>query len=324
MNQTGIEVRWARELTWRIQAPRVIEASRRPALLPAGNANNNGQEHFTFTFCVLRHQKLRRSVSSGDLSPTALANVSDVSPIRRLHHAGEVEDDEEEKEVSIRAGLVLEQAMAKLQLQEEKEKAMEEAEKAKTKITQLEMELMEHTEEEKAKVERLEAEMSTARQELLLKQAEVEEAVRMKEAAERREEEAAGEMSVAASLRGEVVLLQQDNRSLEDHLEASREIREELEGQLRESRKIREELQFKVKEEDAKAVFLHFTQEQLNSQVVSLEEIVKNLKMENQLLNKAIQKLVLCVNEEKDKVTEEKEKLEEATIHEIGFTWKLK
>ena len=33
--------------------------------------------------------------------------------------------------------------------------------------------------------------------------------------------------------------------------------------------------------------------------------------MENQLLNKAIQKLVVCVNEEKDKLAEEKEKLEE-------------
>ena len=71
------------------------------------------------------------------------------------------------------------------------------------------------------------------------------------------------------------------------------------------------EKESKVKEEDAKAVFLHFTQEQLNSQVGSLEGIVKNLKVENQLLNKAIQKLVVCVNEEKDKLAEEKEKLEE-------------
>ena len=258
---------------------------------------------------------MRRSVSSGDLSPTALVDVSDVSPIRRLQK--EAEDDEEEKEVSIRAGLVLEQAMAKLQLQEEKEKLKEEAEKAKAKVTQLEVELKEQTEEENSKVERLEAELSTARQELKLKEAEVKDAVRMKEAAERREEEAAGQMSVAASLRGEVVLLQQDNRSLEDHLEASREIREELEGQLEESRRVREELQSKVKEEDAKAVFLHFTQEQLNSQVVSLEEIVKNLKVENQLLNKAIQKLVVCVNEEKDKLAEEKEKLEEVGALEI-------
>ena len=266
-------------------------------------------------YSVFRHPKMRRSVSSGDLSPTALVDVSDVSPIRRLQK--EVEDDEEEKEVSIRAGLVLEQAMAKLQLQEEKEKLKEEAEKAKAKVTQLEVELKEQTEEENSKVERLEAELSTARQELKLKEAEVKDAVRMKEAAERREEEAAGQMSVAASLRGEVVLLQQDNRSLEDHLEASREIREELEGQLEESRRVREELQSKVKEEDAKAVFLHFTQEQLNSQVVSLEEIVKNLKVENQLLNKAIQKLVVCVNEEKDKLAEEKEKLEEVGSLEI-------
>ena len=249
-------------------------------------------------------------MSSGDLSPTHLADLSGVSPIKTMQNVEDGDDDGEEKEVSIRTGLVLEQAMAKLKLQE-KEKAKEEAEQAKARVSELEDKFSQQVQEEKSKVEKLEAELSTARQELLLKEAEVEEAVRMKEAAERREELAASEISVAASLRGEVVLLQQDNRSLEDHLEVSRQIRDELEGQLEQSRKVREELQSKVKEEDAKAVFLHFTQEQLNSQVVSLEEIVKNLKVENQLLNKAIQKLVVCVNEEKDKLAEEKEKLEE-------------
>ena len=39
------------------------------------------------------------------------------------------------------------------------------------------------------------------------------------------------------------------------------------------------------KDLDAKNVFLHFTQEQLNAQVVSLETVVKNLKTENHLLN---------------------------------------
>ena len=150
-----------------------------------------------------RLPKMRRSVSSGDLSPTALAEISDVSPIRRLQIAeGEVEEDGEENEVSIRAGLVLEQAMAKLQLQEEKEALKEEAGKAKAKVTQLEEELKEQAEQENAKIEKLEAELSTARQELKLKESEVQEAVRMKEAAERREELAASEMSVAASLRG--------------------------------------------------------------------------------------------------------------------------
>ena len=264
-----------------------------------------------FHLYCLRPPKLRRSVSSGDLSPTHLADLSGVSPIKTMQNVEDGDDDGEEKEVSIRTGLVLEQAMAKLKLQEEKEKAKEEAEQAKARVSELEDKISQQVEEEKSKVEKLEAELSTARQELLLKEAEVEEAVRMKEAAERREELAASEISVAASLRGEVVLLQQDNRSLEDHLEVSRQIRDELEGQLEQSRKVRDELQSKVKEEDAKAVFLHFTQEQLNSQVVSLEEIVKNLKVENQLLNKAIQKLVVCVNEEKDKLAEEKEKLEE-------------
>jgi hypothetical protein len=40
-------------------------------------------------------------------------------------------------------------------------------------------------------------------------------------------------------------------------------------------RLVRKNLEFKFKEEDAKNVFLYFTQEQLNSQVLSLEAVVK-------------------------------------------------
>ena len=54
-----------------------------------------------------------------------------------------------------------------------------------------------------------------------------------------------------------------------------------MEEELEEMRRIRKDL-------DAKNVFLHFTQEQLNAQVVSLETVVKNLKTENHLLNKGL------------------------------------
>ena len=67
-----------------------------------------------------------------------------------------------------------------ISLQEEKEKAKEEAEQAKARVSELEDKISQQVEEEKSKVEKLEAELSTARQELLLKEAEVEEAVRMK------------------------------------------------------------------------------------------------------------------------------------------------
>ena len=62
-------------------------------------------------------------------------------------------------------------------------------------------------------------------------------------------------------------------------------------------RKIRKDL-------DAKNVFLHFTQEQLNAQVVSLESVVRNLKTENHLLNKGIKSLVEQVQSEKRKYDE--------------------
>ena len=58
------------------------------------------------------------------------------------------------------------------------------------------------------------------------------------------------------------------------------------------------------KDLDAKNVFLHFTQEQLNAQVVSLESVVRNLKTENHLLNKGIKNLVDQVQSEKKKYEE--------------------
>ena len=55
------------------------------------------------------------------------------------------------------------------------------------------------------------------------------------------------------------------------------------------------------KDLDAKNVFLHFTQEQLNAQVVSLETVVRNLKTENHLLNKGMKNMVEQIQHEKKK-----------------------
>ena len=71
----------------------------------------------------------------------------------------------------------------------------------------------------------------------------------------------------------------------------------QIEEELEEMRKVRKDL-------DAKNVFLHFTQEQLNAQVVSLENVVKNLKTENHLLNKGIKNIVEQVQNEKKKFEE--------------------
>ena len=78
------------------------------------------------------------------------------------------------------------------------------------------------------------------------------------------------------TLKNENELLNQDNRTLEEELAVARAEREKVEQELEEMRRIRRDL-------DAKNVFLHFTQEQLNSQVVSLESVVRTLKTENHL-----------------------------------------
>jgi hypothetical protein len=44
----------------------------------------------------------------------------------------------------------------------------------------------------------------------------------------------------------------------------------QAEEEVREVRQLRAELEAKAKEEDARSIFLHFTQEQLNSQVSSV------------------------------------------------------
>jgi len=77
-----------------------------------------------------------------------------------------------------------------------------------------------------------------------------------------------------------------------------------MEEELAQMREVRGELEEKFKEEEGRSTFLHFTQEQLNCQVQSLENVVRNLKTENKLLNNAVNKLVGAVQIEKKKLKE--------------------
>ena len=118
-------------------------------------------------------------------------------------------------------------------------------------------------------------------------------------------------------MKSENELLNQDIQTLEEELTRSKAERDkvglkighlpvlmlktfnfsQIESELEEMRKTRKDL-------DAKNVFLHFTQEQLNAQVLSLEQVVKNLKTENHLLNKGIKNLVEQIQAEKKKFDE--------------------
>merc|ERR1719193_782701 len=108
----------------------------------------------------------------------------------------------------------------------------------------------------------------------------------------------------AESLKYEVDLLTQDNCTLEEEIDTLREDRKKFEMELEEMATRRSELEAKCQEEDAKNIFLHFTQEQLNSQVVSLECVMNSLKQENHLLSRGINKLVANLQEEKMKTKE--------------------
>ena len=102
---------------------------------------------------------------------------------------------------------------------------------------------------------------------------------------------------MALTLKNENELLNQDNRTLEEELAVARAEREKVEQELEEMRRIRRDL-------DAKNVFLHFTQEQLNSQVVSLESVVRTLKTENHLTNKGLRSQVEQVQAERRRTEE--------------------
>jgi len=106
------------------------------------------------------------------------------------------------------------------------------------------------------------------------------------------------------TLRFEVELLNQDNATMEEQLIETREERVKMEEELAKMREVRGELEEKFKEEEGRSTFLHFTQEQLNCQVQSLENVVRNLKTENKLLNNAVNKLVGAVQIEKKRLKE--------------------
>ena len=72
-------------------------------------------------------------------------------------------------------------------------------------------------------------------------------------------------------------LLTQDNDTLEQEISSLQDQRRQAEQELEEVRARRLELEKKCEAEDAKNVFLHFTQEQLNSQVILVEGEVERI-----------------------------------------------
>eukprot|EP00092_Neocalanus_flemingeri_P030806 GFUD01033459.1.p1 GENE.GFUD01033459.1~~GFUD01033459.1.p1 ORF type:complete len:1179 (+),score=455.09 GFUD01033459.1:297-3539(+) len=153
----------------------------------------------------------------------------------------------------------------------------------------------------KARVEQLEAELEVTKDELRMRQVDVNEE---KDLMTQQMDTLRFQSDIASTLKSENELLNQDNQTLEEELAVARAEREKVELELVDMRQVRKDLELKFKEEDAKNVFLHFTQEQLNSQVLSLEAVVKNLKTENHLLNKGISNLIVKVQSEKNKFEE--------------------
>jgi len=229
-------------------------------------------------------RKMRRSISTGDMSVV-------LSPVRRMRD----ESNMEEAEITVE-GLQKKNEELEKQLREalDKFKASEDSIVVKCNHEDVDSVL-------KTRVEQLEAELEVTKVELRLRQEDVnEENDKMAEQLDSLRLQS----DIASTLKSENELLNQDNQTLEEELAVARAEREKVELELVDMRQVRKDLEFKFKEEDAKNIFLHFTQEQLNSQVLSLETVVKNLKTENHLLNKGIGNLVLKVQSEKHKFEE--------------------
>jgi len=229
-------------------------------------------------------RKMRRSISTGNLS------VALMSPVMKMK-----ETDSEEHEMTLE---MLQKKNEELQLQLkdalEKLKASEDSVVVKCNHEDTDASL-------KSRVEQLEAELEMTKVELRMRQEDVnEENDKLAEQLDSLRLQS----DIASTLKSENELLNQDNQTLEEELAVARAEREKVELELVDMRQVRKDLEFKFKEEDAKNVFLHFTQEQLNSQVLSLEAVVKNLKTENHLLNKGIGNLVMKVQAEKTKFEE--------------------
>jgi len=221
-------------------------------------------------------RKMRRSISTGNLSVA-------LSPVRLV------------PEVTIESLKKKNEELVE-QLKDALEKLAASADSVVVKCNHEDIDI-----ELVAKVEQLEGELEMAKVELRLRQEDVnEENDKLTEQLDSLRLQS----DIASTLKSENELLNQDNQTLEEELALARDEREKVELELVDMRQVRKDLEVKFNEEDAKNVFLHFTQEQLNSQVLSLEAVVKNLKTENHLLNKGISNLVVKVQAEKDKFEE--------------------
>jgi len=248
----------------------------------------NSSRNETFKTPCSTPRKIRRSISTGDMSVN-------FSPVQRLGDGGTRQDKSDDEVVTI-GGLKkkndelkteLVDALDKLRLLEDK---IEFYEKGDGEVDALKM-----------RIEQLEAELEVSKVELRIRQEDVD---KENDKLAKQLDSLKLASDIASTLKSENELLNQDNQTLEEELAVAKAEREKVEMELVDMRQIRKELEFKFKEEDAKNVFLHFTQEQLNSQVLSLEAVVKNLKTENHLLNKGIGNLVTKVQAEKQKFYE--------------------
>ncbi|XP_023336551.1 hyaluronan mediated motility receptor [Eurytemora carolleeae] len=235
-------------------------------------------------------RKLRRSVSSTNLSASKPTKNQDIQALEKRNQ-------ELQRQVE--------------QLQQQHLEAAEQLKQQQLEAAQIQDSVVvkcshedTHLNNLREKLETVEAELETCRTELRYQKELWEEAQEERDKMLIKCEKLSEKSDRAESLSKEVELLVQDNSSLEEEISALQEERFQVESELEEMRSTRLELEDKCKEEDAKNIFLHFTQEQLNSQVTSLESVVTSLKQENTLLARGINKMVAAVQEEKAKNAE--------------------
>lgn len=238
-------------------------------------------------------RKLRRSLSSNNISESKISTQVSQSK-------DSLTTPEQELEALKRKNHDLERQMFQLRAKMFRNKDKPSSEECvMTKIDH-----MQDFEQIRKKLEAKDTELEVCRTELRYQTQLCEEAQEEMEKLAAKCEQLSLKGDRAESLKYEVDLLTQDNCTLEEEIDTLREDRKKFEMELEEMATRRSELEAKCQEEDAKNIFLHFTQEQLNSQVVSLECVMNSLKQENHLLSRGINKLVANLQEEKMKTKE--------------------
>lgn len=266
---------------------------KKSSLADLGNCSMTSEQSEVFRTPCSTPRKIRRSMSSGNLSTKKAPKMDLTKELDNMRARCE------------RLEAELAEAGRQHPIEQKSQDAEEEAAAGGTSNqSQKAEEEAAENHQDRERLEQLEAELATCREELRLLKQLYEEAGEEKERLAARCDQLEAEGDQALSLRTEVRLLIQDNRTLEEQLEELRLGRSQAEEEVQEVRRLRGELQAKARDEDARSIFLHFTQEQLNSQVVSLEQVVSSLRQENTLLNRGIFKLVAGLQEEKQKLAE--------------------